>query len=388
MNILCVHNYYQNPGGEDSVFESEKSLLESNDNTVIQYIENNNKLNNTGKLKSAYNTIWSKESKQKIYQLLQEEKPDVAHFHNTFLLISPSAYYACKEAGVTVVQTLHNYRLLCPSAIFYRNNTMCEDCINKYFPYPGIIHGCYRASRAQTSIVSAMLAFHRFLKTLQNQVDLYIALTEFARRKFIEGGLPEDKIVVKPNFVYPDPGVGNENGNYALYIGRISQEKGVKTLLSAFEKIHNIHLRIVGSGPLLSEIRNYNLNVELLGQKSKEEVIRLVKSARFLVFPSELYETFGLVATEAFACGVPVIASRLGAMEEIIEDGRTGLHFTPGDAQDLAAKVEWAWSNPERMKEMGKEARREYELKYTAEKNYKMLMEIYRKAIEINKMSK
>jgi glycosyltransferase involved in cell wall biosynthesis len=165
--------------------------------------------------------------------------------------------------------------------------------MNKFFPYPGIIHGCYRASRAQTSVVSAMLTFHRLLKTWQKQVDVYIALTEFARRKFIEGGLPEDKIVVKPNFVYPDPGVGNENGNYALYVGRISQEKGVKTLLSAFERLPNIPLKIAGSGPLLNEIRNYNSRIELLGQKDKEEVIQLMKGARFLVFPSEWYETFG-----------------------------------------------------------------------------------------------
>lgn len=230
-----------------------------------------------------------------------------------------------------------------------------------------------------------MLAFHRLLKTWQKQVDVYIALTEFARRKLIEGGLPEDKIVVKPNFVYPDPAVGNENGNFALYVGRVSHEKGVKTLLSAFEGKPNIHLKIAGSGPLLKEIKNNNSRIELLGQKDKEEVIQLMKDARFLVFPSEWYETFGRVAIEAFACGKPVIASRLGSMEEIIEDGRTGLHFNPGDPEDLAAKVEWAWSNPERMKEMGKEARREYELKYTAERNYEILMEIYKKAIETNR---
>jgi len=283
-----------------------------------------------------------------------------------------------------VIQTLHNYRLLCPNAILYRDGGVCEDCLGR-LPWPGVMRGCYRGSRAQTVVVAAMLAVHRWLKTWLEKVDIYIALTEFARRKFIEGALPAEKVVVKPNFVHPDPGVRDGSGNYAIFVGRLSREKGVLTLLAAWELLKDIPLKIAGDGPLVEDVRRRSQmlgGVEVLGRRDHKDVIGLLKGARFLVFPSEWYECFPVTFVEAFACGVPVIASRLGAMAEIVEDGRTGLHFTPGDPDDLAARVVYAWSHPERMREMGREARAEYEAKYTAERNYQMLMDIYHRAIE------
>lgn len=238
-----------------------------------------------------------------------------------------------------------------------------------------------------SGVVAAMLTTHRALGTWARGVDVYIALTEFARRKFMEGGLPAEKIVVKPNFVHPDPGPGEGKGGYALFVGRLSPEKGVRTLLRAWERLKGIPLKIVGDGPLQAEmedlVRGGGLEgVEMLGRRPREEVLGLMREAGVLVFPSECYENFPMTVAEAFACGLPVVASRLGAMAGIVEDGRTGLLFAPGDAEDLAAKVAWLFSHPEELARMRREARAEYEAKYTAERNYQLLMEIYGQALE------
>nr|WP_290668782.1 glycosyltransferase [Ardenticatena sp.] len=385
MCILLIHNRYQQPGGEDAVFEAEKVLLERMGHEVIPFVEGNARLNGMPPLKGVRNAIWSREAQGKIRRLIRETKPDVAHFHNTFLMISPAAYYACKEAGVPVVQTLHNYRLICPGALLMRGGQICEDCMNKIVPWPGVVHGCWRDSRAGTAVVAAMLSVHRLMKTWQEQVDIYIALTKFARQKFIEGGLPAEKVVVKPNFVVPDPGAGQHEGEYVLFVGRLSREKGVQTLLRTWKRLRGIALKIVGDGPLMEEIQTFVRkeelkDVEILGRRPREDVLQLMQQARVLLFPSEWYEGFPMTVAEAFACGLPVIASRLGAMAEIVEDGRTGLLFRPGDSEDLAAKIEWAWKHPKALAQMGEEARREYERKYTAERNYSMLMDIYERA--------
>ena len=395
MKILIVHNYYQQPGGEDVVFNAETELLREQGHEVIHYTDNNSRIEDMSNFSTALNTLWSSDSKVKMTDLLTSAKPDIAHFHNTFLLTSPSAYYACKEANVPVVQSLHNPRLLCPSANLYRNGKVCEDCVGKTFPMPGVMHGCYRSSRAQTAVVAAMLTLHRWLKTWEDKVDTYIVFTEFYKNKFIEGGLPSEKIVLKPHFISPDPQCRTEGpGEYALFIGRLDKEKGIPTLLKAWKNNSNIPLKIRGSGDLSEYIENYinrnNLtNIEIVGRQTTQDLFKLIKNSRFLVWPSEgYYETFGLVAIEAFACGVPVIASRIGTLAENVTDGYTGLHFTPGDADDLSSKISWAWNNPDDMAEMGRNARIEYESKYTPEKNYQMLLDIYEKTIEESKLVK
>jgi len=352
-------------------------------------VDDNKKLKDINPGRAAVEAVWSGESCRRIKRLIREARPEVAHFHNTFLRISPAAYYACKEEGVPVVQTLHNYRLICPGALIMRDGKVCEDCVGKGLPWTGVVHGCWRGSRVQTAVVAAMLSIHRWVRTWQKKVNLYIALTKFSRSKFIEGGLPPEKIVVKPNFVDPDPGVREDQGGYVLFVGRLSPEKGIQTMLKAGSKLKRIALKILGNGPLMDEIQRTVCNngldmLEILGQRPRREVFEFMKGARLIVFPSEWYEGFPVTIAEAFACGVPVIASRLGAMAEIIEDKRTGLHFDPGNPEDLAAKVEWAWNHPKEMQEMGYQARKEYEAKYTAERNYKLLMEIYEKAIHSN----
>ncbi len=385
MRALLVHNYYQEPGGEDAVFQAESDLLHASGHVVVDYVRYNDRIALNGplsRLSMAVRTVWASDTRETLRSLLARERLDVAHFHNTFPLISPAAYDACKEAGLPVVQTLHNYRLFCPSANFFRDGHVCQECVDGTL-WRGVRYGCYRDSRAATAAVAGMLAFHRQRQTWTKMVDCYIALTEFARAKFVAAGLPATKIVVKPNFVYPDPGPRRKPGDYAVFVGRLSTEKGLRTLLDTWDRLDGeIPLRIVGDGPLRAELelrkaRRGLAGLGFLGWLSRGQTLAAMKGSRFLVFPSEWYECFPATLVEAFACGVPVIASRLGAMQEIVQDGKTGLHFTAGDSDDLAAKVEWAWSHPKELDQMGRAARAEYQAKYTAERNYRMLMEIY-----------
>lgn len=386
MRIIVLHTHYQQPGGEDQSVAAEVALLREKGDEVQPLTFHNRDLEGLPSWKQAALTLWNREAYCRVREAIRAQRPDIVHIHNTFPLASPAVVHAAKAEGVPVVMTLHNYRLLCVNALFFREGRVCEDCLGR-LPWRGVVRGCYRGSPLASGVVAAMLTTHRALGTWARGVDVYIALTEFARRKFMEGGLPAEKIVVKPNFVHPDPGPGEGKGGYALFVGRLSPEKGVRTLLRAWERLKGIPLKIVGDGPLRAEmedlVRGGGLEgVEMLGRRPREEVLGLMREAGVLVFPSECYENFPMTVAEAFACGLPVVASRLGAMAGIVEDGRTGLLFAPGDAEDLAAKVAWLFSHPEELARMRREARAEYEAKYTAERNYQLLMEIYGQALE------
>ncbi len=381
MQILSVHNRYQIRGGEEECYEAEATLLKERGHNVAVYEKDNAQVVASNKLQMAIETIWSTKAYSDFTQQLKNQPYNVVHLHNFFPLISPSVYYAAKAEGVSIVQTLHNYRLVCPNALFFRDGKICEDCLGKFVPYPGVLHGCYRDNRAVSAATASMLTVHRTMGTWTNIVDKYITLTNFAREKLIQGGLPAEKIVVKPNFVDPDPGVGSGNGGYALYVGRISVEKGIDILLEAWSKLSiPVPLKIVGDGPLrdlvVQATRRFD-HIEWLGRKPMSEVHELMGEAMFLVFPSKWYETFGRVAIEAFAKGTPVIASKIGAIAELIDHMHTGLHFQPSEPEDLAAKVDWALANPQKLALMRGEARAEYEAKYTAEINYQQLIDIY-----------
>lgn len=385
MRVLLVHNRYQQPGGEDLVFESEAALLEAHGHEVHRFTADNRVIRGGGAL-TAVRAIWNGRAYHDLRALLRSFRPDVVHFHNTFPLLSPAVYYAARECGVPVVQTLHNYRLLCPGATFWREGRVCEDCLGKTPPWPGVLRGCYRQSRAATGATAAMLAVHRWLGTWRDKVDVYIALSEFSKRKYMEGQLPLEKIVVKPNFMGSHSGIRMDGGDGALFVGRLTTEKGIWTLLRAWRLLKNVPLTIVGDGPLYSQAQSFLNNscmdwVKLLGHRTHGDVLNEVKGAQFLVFPSEWYENFPLALVEAFSCGVPVIASRLGATAEIVTDGVTGLLFDPGSPESLVEKVEWACTHRSELAQMGRRARAEYEAKYTAERNYDMLMGIYEKAI-------
>lgn len=381
MHILSIHNNYQIRGGEDESRESEEHLLREMGHQVDAYEEHNDRVAEQGGAQLALRTVWCREAHQTVKQQLRKSTYDVVHVQNFFPLISPSVYYAAKAEKVPVVQTLRNYRLLCPNALFFRDGHVCEDCLGKFVPYPGVLHSCYRGNRAASGATATMLTVHRAKGTWTNMVDAYIALTEFARQKFIEGGIPAEKIVVKPNFIHPHPSPGEGRGGYALYVGRLSMEKGLDTLLAAWENHRTqMPLKIVGDGPLapqVAEITKRLPQVEWLGRKPMTEVHVLMGEAMALIFPSKWYETFGRVAVEAFAKGTPVIAAHIGAIAELVDHSRTGLHFCPGDSVDLAAQVEWLLAHPKELAQMRREARAEFEAKYTAQQNYRKLIEIY-----------
>lgn len=389
MKILLVHNYYQQRGGEDVVFEMERDLLRQHGHQVVEYCRSNHELGQLtaiGKLITIKTVIWASDTRAQFRQLLFRESPDIVHVHNTFVMVSPSVYSACQEAGVPVVQTLHNYRMFCPTADFFRDGQICEQC-KEHGLFRGVRHGCYHKSRPATATVALMLGVHRWKQTWTQMVDRYIALSEFSRRKFCDGHIPAHKLIVKPNFIHPDPGFGNVPRRHAVFVGRLSPEKGLATLLSAWERMPvAIPLHIIGAGPLEQAVQAHVSdkglsNVFLHGRLESRQVMSYLQSARFLVVPSECYENCPTTILEAYACGTPAIASDIGAMKEFVDNGRTGLHFRAGDSPHLAKKVIWAWLHREETERMGRQARLEYETKYTAENSYQALMELYQDLI-------
>ena len=381
MKILLGHNYYQHAGGEDRAFHADIDLLRRHGHEVIEYTENNAAIERQrGSVGLALTTVWSVRTHRRLNRILRAYRPDVAHFHNTFPLISPSAYYACQQAGVPVVQTLHNYRLICPGATLYRDGHVCQDCLGRSFAWPGILRGCYRQSTPATAVVALMSTAHRSMRTWQRLVARYIVPTEFARSTLLEGGLRPESVLVRPNFVDPDPGPGEHRGGFVLYVGRLVPEKGLDTLLHAAERFRGRRLKIVGDGPLAGMVQDATLrspDIQWLGPRPTVEVGELMGAAIALLFPSEWYETFGLVVLEALARGTPVVAADLGGIRELVEPGRTGLLFPPGKPDQLAERVRWAFEHQAELAVMGQAGRRMYLARYAAESAYRSLMAIY-----------
>lgn len=384
MTVLLAHNYYQQSGGEDRSYEAEAALLEARGHRVVRFTMHNDQIRTMPAHVAARKTLWNADAYERLQTLIQHERPQIAHFNNTFPLISPAAYYAAAAYRLPVVQTLRNYRLSCVNGYFFRDGHVCEDCLGRRVPWPGVVHGCYRSSRAASGTVAAMLALHRAWRTWTQQVDCYVALTRFAREKFIAAGLPPGKIVVKSNFLASPPQPGAGDGGYALFVGRLSPEKGLRTLIAAWSQLPRpFPLKIVGDGPLASVVQTAAAeapNIEWLGWQAATDVQALMKEARMLILPSEWYETFGRVGMEALAAGTPVIASDLGAVAELVEPGATGLLVRPGDPGDLAAAVAWALDHPAEWAQMRRAARARFEARYTADRNYQQLMALYDRA--------
>ncbi len=385
MKILLCHNFYQQPGGEDGVLRDERWLLESRGHQVVEYTRHNDALDGMSRTEMAKRTFWNRDVYDDLTKLIREEQPDVMHCHNTFPLISPAAYGAARDQQLAVVQTLHNFRLLCPNAQLLRNGKVCEACVGKTLPWQSVVHGCYRGSRSATAVVAAMLTAHRLRKTWTTDIDRYIALTEFGRRKFITGGLPADRIRVKPNFVREDPGVGTGQGGYALFVGRLSEEKGIATMLQAWQHCRDLlPLKIIGDGPLAESVRqaaDSDSRITWLGRQPTERVLQEMGQAVCLLVPSIWYETFGRIITESFATGTPVIGSNHGAMSELIDHERTGLLFEPGNPHSLGDAVMQLQSRPASRPAMRQAARDTWETHYTAEVNERQLIDIYEDAI-------
>jgi glycosyltransferase involved in cell wall biosynthesis len=388
MKILLVHNYLRPPSGENVVFENERKLLEDHGNDVVTYVRHNDEIAAFGPKDMAallWQTIWSNRTYTEIQRLIDVYSPDVAHFHNTFPLVSLSAYRACFDKKLPVIQTLHHYRMICPGALLFRDGRICDDCV-KGSLWNGAFHGCYNKSRFKTALVALQIYLHRKIGSFR-RVTYFLALNQFCKDLFVRAGIPAEQIHIKPNFLFDSVTPSYSQKGFALYLGRVSAEKDVSTLIQAWSRLsRREHLKIVGAGDQLEELKalavKLNLNeIEFLGYQPKSVCDKLVQDSRFLIVTSSFYETFSLVVREGFAAGKPVIASRLGVLAEAVTHGKTGLTFTPGDPADLAEKVEWLLSHKEESSAMGKNARREYEEKYTPEVNYRMLISIYEAAI-------
>jgi glycosyltransferase involved in cell wall biosynthesis len=377
--VLVVHNRYQHKGGEDSVCEAEVALLRQRGHEVRLYERDNAEIDKASPVAVARDSVWSRRTVADFNALALEFRPDIVHVHNTFPLISPSLYAAAAAKRIPVVQTLHNFRLSCLQATFLRDGAVCEDCLGG-MPWRGVVRACYRGSRSQSAVLAATLLTHRLRGTYRRDVTRYIALNEFCRRKFVEGGLPADRIVIKPNFV-DVADVPRTGGAGGLYVGRLSLEKGIGTLARALTLLSGrAQLDVVGTGPEQLSLEGVS-GVRLVGWARPEEVLARMRAAAWVVIPSICYESFPRTLAEAFAVGLPVIASRIGALAELVEHKVTGLLFESGSAHSLAEAIAWAGAHPEEMRIMGSNARAVYESKYTAAENYRRLVDIYDGAV-------
>lgn len=376
MRVLILHNRYQQAGGEDVVVHSESALLEAHGHPVSRFEVNNDSINGAwSRAQAAGSAVYSFSSRRAVRAEIRRFRPDVVHVHNFFPLLSPAVYDACREANIPVVQTLHNYRLACPNALLFREGRICVDCLGRSVPLPGIVRGCYRGSRLQSATTAAMIAAHR-LRGTWRRVDAYIALTAYQKTLMSKAGLPTDRIHVKPNFTF-DPGPRCPTpGNYILFVGRLSREKGVSTLIQAYQQYGlTMPLKIVGDGPQRAEWQNQAVGpIEFMGLKDKVDVLSLMRGARFLAFPSVWLEPFGMAIIEAFSCGVPVLASRLGSLPELIHD--RGWLADPGDPSAWSAAMQEAWNTPD-LPQRGQKARLAYEATYSPQSNYQQLRGIY-----------
>lgn len=389
-STLILHNRYQQAGGEDAVAWAEAALLRNHGHRVRVETVDNAAIpagggGLFGKVGLAAQAIWNRRKATRIGRLVADEKWDIVHVHNTLPLLSPTVFRAARRTGAATVHTLHNYRLVCPGATLFRNGAVCEQCVG-HFPWAGLKHRCYQGNLGATATVAAVTATHQLLGTYQNHIDRYIALTDFSRSVLLKAGLPAQKVVVKPNFLPEAPQVASAPGGYAFFAGRLSPEKGIRTLVAAWRD-HNprIPLHIAGDGPEAEVVREAAATcseIRWLGRLPKAETAKAMASAAMVVIPSLWYEGFPLVVVEAFAMGKPIVASNLGSLGSIITHGETGWLFPTGDPAELASAVREAYANPARLAEVGLNARTEFNAHYSAENNYQQLVAIYGAALE------
>jgi glycosyltransferase involved in cell wall biosynthesis len=374
MRILVAHNSYQQRGGEDAVVDAEIALLRSFGHEVVELRRDNAQISAMPPTALLREAIWSSSAAEAVVDFTREAAPDLLHVHNTFPLLSPAIYWAAARLRIPVVQTLHNFRLLCAQPTFLREGRICEDCLGT-LPWRGVVRKCYRDSLAQSAALVSVLAVHRSIGTYRNKVDRYIALSQFSKRKLVEGGLPAHKIEVKPNFVVA-PLNDTPDRSGGLFVGRLSPEKGLHLLTAALGDLPACKVDVVGTGPMQVGLAG-NAQLQLLGSMSEQAVLEKMRHAAFLILPSICYEQFPRTLVEAYACGLPIIASRLGSLAELVHDGKTGLLFEAGSSSDLSEKIRFAMANPRLMRDMGAAARAEYEARYTPQENYRQLMQIY-----------
>ncbi len=382
MRLLMIHNRYQAAGGEDASTDAQVELLRSAGHEVTLLEDSNERVEELGSLRTAARSVWSREAKSRVDAVLAKHDFDVMHVQNYFPLFSPSVYYAAWDHGVPVVQSLRNFRAICPEGMLHRDGAVCTDCVGKRAAWPGVVHQCYRDSAAGTAVVAIMSAGHRTAGTWRNRVARYVTPSRYARDVYVAGGWDPGSIEVIPNFVYPDPGPGSGDGGYAVYAGRLAPSKGLDTLLEAW-RVGNIELplKIVGEGPVKHYVRGAaraNPHVEYLGEVDADAVTALVGGAMFAVVPTRGIETFGRVAAEAMARGTPAIAAGHGGLAEIVSDGETGLLFPPGDVAALIDRVQSLIASPERLAAMRRAARTAFLKRFSGEQVLDSWLRLYR----------
>jgi glycosyltransferase involved in cell wall biosynthesis len=396
MRILLVHNFYGSsaPSGENSVVLNERDLLRTAGHEVAEYFTYSDAVRDRGLLPivgAALFVPWNSAERTKIRRLVLKLEPDVMHVHNVFPLLSPAVFNAASHTRTAVVNTLHNYRTLCSAGSPARNGITCTLCLESRSVWPALWHGCYRNSRLATIPVAASVALHRRLRTYVRHVDAFITLTQFQKSLLAHSGLPERHMYVKPNCYpsVPDLVPWHERAHKAVFIGRMSAEKGVDTLVEAWLRWGAAapKLEIIGTGPELERVRRAVAassagRIVFMGQKSPEETRASLSRARLLILPSEWFEGFPLVLTEAFAFGVPVAASRLGTFEELVESRGVGRLFSPRNPENLQATVAALWRDDAALAQMSRLAHQEFETRYSAEKSVEALEAIYKCGIE------
>lgn len=386
MKILIGHNHYRWPGGEDAVVATEARLLSDLGHEVKLFETDNAQFLNGGilqKINSAKNLFWSARSYKNLKAILNDFKPQVAHFHNIYFSLTPSVYDACHDHGVAVIQSLHNFRMMCANGLFFRNGSVCEDCVRKSV-WQGIKNRCYQDSILSSSLVTAITSFHRWKNTFNEKVDMYITATEFTRSKYVREGIIADKIAIKPNVYYPIEKFLKPKGEFVLYVGRLSREKGVERLLDAWEDIGNIPLKLMGEGPLEAQLKSKVeqkglKQIEFLGRLNDQQYIDYMQRAKFLIVPSLCYENFPRIVVEAFAFGLPVLASRLGSLVEIIDDGNTGCLFDPNNMEDFRDKIKIMWGRDDQG--LSEKVLKIFNEHFSPKVNIEKLISIYNQAI-------
>jgi glycosyltransferase involved in cell wall biosynthesis len=387
MHILFAHNFYRLAGGEDTVLQQEKKLLENAGHSVDLHSINNDQIKGVnGRIRTVINIAYSRQERNNFSKVLDKIKPDIVHVHNFFPLLTPAIYDACREGNIPVVQTLHNYRIMCANALLLRDGKVCESCINNS-PYIGALYRCYRNSFLGSLAVAHFISKHQNQNTWSTKIDRVIALTEFSRNKFIQSGVDPSRIVVKPNFI-EDPLDGKspvpiKERTGMLFVGRLSEEKGIRVLLEAWKTL-DVPLTVVGDGPLRSLVEQHQQqqnNIHLLGSLPRDQVAQEMAKARALVVPSIWYEGFPMVLLEAFAQGLPVIATDLGNVGQIVEKHSAGTLFSSGEVSHLESEVYTLYDNIDELQLFSDNCRAAYESEYTPVQNLQQLEAIYKQVI-------
>lgn len=375
---LIVHNFYGVSGGEDVVFRLESKLLAS-EFDVIFYVANNNKIDGFfSRISALLGVFFSLHSFFCFVLFLRKNRPDIVHVHNYFPLISPSIFYACKFMRIPVLHTLHNFRAICPTATLMWDGKIEEISIRRgsFWAVPKRV---YRGSLWGTMALVFMIELHKKIGTWRSCVDGYVALTEFSRFKFIEAGWPAEKIFVKPNFTFDKGLHSSGEGRYALYVGRLSEEKGIDFIINAFA-VSGFDIKLVGDGPLIDQVESasekYN-NISYLGRLNSDEVSRLMCDASCLVMSSTWYEGFPMVIVEALSCALPIIVPKLGNMAAIVEHGVSGMHYAPGNIDSFNDVLSSVMSDFSLRQNLSSGARASFLASYTEEINLKILSDIY-----------